>query len=581
MKVNVFQMTSLNERVYKPMNPHSLLKKRELGAYYTPPELSQVLADWAIQKPNEDILEPSFGGCGFFDSCIKQLEKLGCSKPEKQLYGVDIDEHAFDILEQKHIGFVEKEKRFIQEDFIKLQPSDFLVDRFDVIIGNPPYVSMHNMTPEQRKSCESVLKNSKFSAHTMGRNSSLWAFFLLHSLSFLKNGGRVAWVLPSSLLHADYAEKLLSIHQKHFSDIKILKLAERFFKEEGAQETSVVLMADGFCAEGTSKCRLIVQPVENIDGLKASINSTGILSGTNFKDYKLDLLIEEAKIAYKSVLTSDFAKPLSHYADLKIGMVTGANKYFIVNQSTIDEFELPKSVLKPVIGRFHSLSGIAHGKPQQKQIEKQDHRCFLVCPTSEDMQEKESAVHRYLSQIDEEERAQNRTFKKRPEWFAPGWGIDGIIPDAFLSYMIHRSPRMVVNQGKFNCTNSIHKVIFHNRRMPAVQKRAIAISLLSTFSQLSAEIEGRAYSSGVLKIEPTAGKRIQILLSKEAIGELSRIQKAVEAELKKENHRAVTKLVDSVLIECGLITNKQCALLAEAVHVLRRERYKGVKNYTD
>lgn len=579
MQVNIFQMTSLNERVYRPMNPHSLPKKRELGAYYTPPELSQVLADWAIQKPNEDILEPSFGGCGFFVSCINQLEKLGCSKPEKQLYGADIDEHAFGILHQKFGGFVETKKRFILNDFIKIQPSDFLVDKFDVVIGNPPYVSMHNMTVEQRASCERVIKSSNFSAHTMGRNSSLWAFFLLHSLSFLKDSGRVAWVLPSSLLHADYAEKLLNIHQKHFSDIKILKLAERFFKDEGAQETSVVLMADGFCAQGTSKCHLVVQSVENIDGLKASINSTGTLAGTNFKDYKLDLLTEEARIAYKSVLASDFAKPLSHYADLKIGMVTGANKYFIVNQSMIDEFKLPKRVLKPVIGRFHSLSGIAHGKPHQEQIEKQDHRCFLVCPSSKDMQEKDSAVYRYLSQIDAKERAKNRTFKKRPEWFAPGWGIDGIIPDAFLSYMIHRSPRMVVNQGKFNCTNSIHKVIFHDRKMTAAQKRAISISMLSTFSQFSAEIEGRAYSSGVLKIEPTAGKRIQLLLSEGVIDELNNIKKAVEAGLKQENHKVVTDLVDSVLIQYGLITQEQCKQLAEAVHVLRRERYKGVKQY--
>ncbi|EMK6984271.1 N-6 DNA methylase [Vibrio alginolyticus] len=574
-------MTSLNERVYRLMNPHSLPKKRELGAYYTPPELSQVLADWAIQKPNEDILEPSFGGCGFFVSCINQLEKLGCSKPEKQLYGADIDEHAFDILHQKFGGFVETKKRFILNDFIKIQPSDFLVDKFDVVIGNPPYVSMHNMTVEQRESCERVIKSSNFSAHTMGRNSSLWAFFLLHSLSFLKDSGRVAWVLPSSLLHADYAEKLLNIHQKHFSDIKILKLAERFFKDEGAQETSVVLMADGFCAEGTSKCHLIVQSVENIDGLKASINNTRRLTGTNFKDYKLDLLTEEARIAYKSVLASDFALPLSHYADLKIGMVTGANKYFIVNQSTIDEFDLPKGVLKPVIGRFHSLSGLTHGKSQQRRIEELGHRCFLVCPPSQDMKDKDSAVYRYLSQIDAEERAKNRTFKKRPEWFAPGWGIDGIIPDAFLSYMIHRSPRMVVNKGKYNCTNSIHKVIFHDRRMTAAKKLAISISLLSTFSQFSAEIEGRAYSSGVLKIEPTAGKRIKVLLSDEVIEPLNRIQKAVEVELKQENHRGVANLVDSILINHGLITETQCWQLERAVHDLRRERYKGVKVYSE
>lgn len=214
------------------LNPHSLTKKRELGAYYTPPELSQVLTDWAIVRSDEDILEPSFGGCGFFDSSIETLRRLGCKSPEKQLYGVDIDGHAFSILSEKFGQMVETSNRFIQSDFISVKPDDFLVNEFDVVLGNPPYVSMHNMTEKQREACEVVLRESPFSGVTMGRNASLWAFFLLHSLSFLKEGGRIAWVLPSSLIHADYAKRLLAIHRSHFQSVKVLKLAERFLKKK-------------------------------------------------------------------------------------------------------------------------------------------------------------------------------------------------------------------------------------------------------------------------------------------------------------------------------------------------------------
>ncbi|MBF4333571.1 SAM-dependent methyltransferase, partial [Vibrio anguillarum] len=173
-----------------------------------------------------------------------------------QIYGVDIDEHAFQILDSKFVNYIDKKKRFILKDFIQVNSSEFLTNEFNVVLGNPPYVSMHNMTNEQRKSCDKVLRNSPFSAKTMGRNASLWAFFLLHSLAFLKEGGRVAWVLPSSLLHADYAEKLLEVHQKHFKQIKILKLAERFFKEEGAKETSIILLAEGFHKKETPQSNL-------------------------------------------------------------------------------------------------------------------------------------------------------------------------------------------------------------------------------------------------------------------------------------------------------------------------------------
>jgi len=563
------------------MNPHSLPKKRELGAYYTPPELSQVLADWAIRSTNEDILEPSFGGCGFFESSIARLRELGCRVPEKQIYGVDIDEHAFQILNSKFINHIESEKRFIQKDFIQVDPSEFLTNEFDVVLGNPPYVSMHNMTDEQRKSCDSVLRNSPFSATTMGRNASLWAFFLLHSLVFLKEGGRVAWVLPSSLLHADYAEKLLEIHQKHFKRIKILKLAERFFKEEGAQETSIILLAEGFHKKEISQGNLSVNVVGNVNDLKQAIANVNATASLSVKDYKLDIISSGAKFSYRNLLMKESTKELSEYIDIKIGMVTGANNYFIINRSTAEKHQLPENVLKPVVGRFSYLQGIIHDKHRHKKSANADQRVYLVCPTEEQMTDTSSRVFQYLSEISLEERKTNRTFKKRPHWFAPGWGIDGLQADCFLSYMIHRGPRMVVNTGnQFNCTNSIHKVIF-NKPVSAKYKRAMALTMLSTFTQFSAELEGRAYSSGVLKIEPSAGRRIKVLFTEQCIDDLDSLRVQVESALALEDFNSAAKMVDDVMIKHGLITYEECEYLAKAVHDLRRERYKGAKKYNE
>ncbi|WP_201797571.1 N-6 DNA methylase [Shewanella halifaxensis] len=439
------------------MNPHTLPKKRELGAYYTPPALSQVLADWAIKNANDNILEPSFGGCGFFDSSITRLKDLGCLSPDRQLFGVDIDQNAFDILHSKFHKLVSIQKRFLKNDFIKIEPCDFSISKFDVVLGNPPYVSMHNMTQEQRKSCEMILRNSPFSSFTLGRNASLWAFFLLHSLVFLKDGGRVAWVLPSSLLHADYAKKLIAIHRKHFKVLKIIKLAERFFREEGAKETSVILIAEGFDSKGKDECLFTVKAADDLLELRDAITMASNSSHMEIDDFKLAYIPEYIRNIYQTVSFRKESKPLSHYLDIKIGMVTGANKLFIINKDTVKQFALPSCVLKPIVGRFSSLTGIRHTKPRQEKIQSEGHRAFLVNPSQ--LQINENVVREYLTQITEEEKRKNRTFKKRPNWFEPDYGIDSIIPDGFLSYMIHRGPRIVINQGRVNCTNSIHKVL--------------------------------------------------------------------------------------------------------------------------
>lgn len=562
------------------MNLHSLPKKKELGAYYTPPELSQVLADWAIQSSDENILEPSFGGCGFFESSIVRLTGLGCKRPEDRLFGVDIDNQAFDILSSKFGKVINTKKRFILDDFIKVKPTDFRVPFFDVILGNPPYVSMHNMTPEQRKSCDDVLANSDFVQHSIGRNASLWAFFLLHSLSFLNEGGRIAWVLPSSLLHADYAVKLLAVHQKHFFQIKVIKLAERFFKAEGAEETSIVLIADGFTKEEHDAKGLIIHSVNNLAELVNCIGADGKANTSEIKDYKLNLIAHESRVAYSQLNNSPASKPLGHYVDIKIGMVTGANKYFIVDKKTIEKFDLSDEVLQPAIGKFSFFSGITHDLRKHKKLQNDGYRAYLVCPSEEHMQDIDSSVSKYLNQITEEEKVRNKTFAKRPHWFAPGYGIDGTVADCFLSYMIHLGPRMVVNKAKLNCTNSIHKVIFRGK-VSAAYKQAFATTLLSTYSQFSAEIEGRAYSSGVLKIEPTAGKNIKVLFKPECVNDLVSIKSEVEKELQAERANRVAELVDSILIQHGLITIEQCKYLASGVRALRLERYKGVRELNE
>ncbi|MBE8570473.1 SAM-dependent methyltransferase, partial [Vibrio sp. OPT46] len=183
------------------------------------------------------------------------------------------------------------------------------------------------------------------------------------------------------------------------------------------------------------------------------------------------------------------------------------------------------------------------------------------------MQDPNNPVSAYLNQITLEERTKNRTFEKRPHWFAPGYGIDGIVADCFLSYMIHLGPRMVVNKAKLNCTNSIHKVIFRENT-PAKVKQAFTLTLLSTYSQFSAEVEGRAYSSGVLKIEPSAGRNIKVLYTTECVEDLISIKVEVEREIQRGNYDRVAELVDGVLIEHGLITEQHCQFLKIGVQTL-------------
>ena len=60
------------------------------GAFFTPPEISQFLVNWAIRSSNDRVLEPSCGDAAFLIPAAGRLKALGADQTANQLYGIDI-----------------------------------------------------------------------------------------------------------------------------------------------------------------------------------------------------------------------------------------------------------------------------------------------------------------------------------------------------------------------------------------------------------------------------------------------------------------------------------------------------------
>ncbi|MCT8874023.1 MULTISPECIES: N-6 DNA methylase [Shewanella] len=552
------------------MSTHSKAERKALGAYYTPNNLSQVLCDWAIRAPDEVVLEPSFGGCGFLETSVNTLRLLGCEAPNNQLYGADIDLKAFDFLFDKLGKIASISNRFICKDFIQTTTQDFGCVEFDVVIGNPPYVSMHNMSEHQRASCKKILRESPYADETIGSNASLWAFFLLHSLSFLKRNARVAWVLPSSVLHADYAKALLSIYKKHFESLKVIKLNQRFFQSSGADEISVVLLADGFNNQPRDSAIIQYSVAEDLSSLKEKVTVSSELQQIFPENYKYSLMTSAVITLMNRLEQSHLTQRMGEISNVVIGMVTGDNKKFVLSEKETNDLNLEQRDLRPVIGRFSQLKGIIHTPARHNRIVQEGHKCLLVCP--ENLQVKNSSVRSYLAKFDRNKRKTNRTFAKRVNWYYPD---DGRYPDGFLSYMLDKGPRLVINTSKINCTNSIHRVFFTNN-MSYAEKKAIAVSFLSSYSQLSAELVGRSYGSGVLKLEPTAAKNISIFTSTKVIKALSHITSKIDVLVAEGLLEEAQKIVDNVICKVENIPLSDFDELNKCAHMLRLDRYRGL-----
>jgi adenine-specific DNA methylase len=510
------------------LTEHSAQDRRRLGAYYTPPELSAIVSKWAVREAKDRILEPSFGGCVFIRSVAECLKQKGSRKINTHVYGCDVDNLAFRHLKATFPGGFPN-SNFPKKSFLKIRPRDFGKIKFEAVVGNPPYLSYQNMTTTQRRSALKLVEPEL----VLNPKASLWAYFVTHGLSFLKNGGRMGWILPGSLIFTDYGRDLLEKLATRFEQVTAIKLQQRCFGHVGTDESSVILFCEKFGPAVEGAPHKIVHALD----LKECANIAEVLAKpTSAKRGKpneriLPSVDEEINRISRELQSVPGLRRLGEIADVKIGVVTGANRFFLLSQSQAKTLSIPAEAQLPFFTRFYQAAGLMFTSADIASARDNEEACILLdTRRSAHFQ----SVSAYLSTFDEELKQSNETFKKGSLWHQPQLGQ---ISDSFLSYMHDSGPRLVLNKAAVYCTNSIHRVFF-KAGTAEIQHYLAAIGVMSTLGQFVAEIEGRSYGSGVLKIEPSEAKRIlvpsncaaSLMEAKQVATEIDKLFRASEAD---------------------------------------------------
>lgn len=508
-----------------------------LAAFYTRRDVAQFLTDWAIVDVDCTVLDPSYGGCSFLNASLTTLQERGNSCPATQIYGVDIDALATSYLQELFDAGASAEQ-FVRRDFFELEPSDFAGFPFGAVTGNPPYIRYHDIPEERRKRAEARLR--QYGIEISGR-ASYWAFFLLYAIMFLRPGGRLALVLPGSFIHTDYSVQVRELLASHFERVNIILLQERIF--EGTQEESVIV-----CAEGAAKSNKSIRigTARTVEELKAVLgdmdNRTRKLGGeVDEKEWLGALIEEDALELYGQLTDAPNSVKLGDVLIARIGVVTGNNNYFIPSPQTLAQKNLPASDLIPVVRRPLYFKGVAVTNEDLAFLRLSGKAHLLLTPPRN-----KSAMKRATrSYIDEgEEAGINEAVKcktRKPWYVVPHTEA----PAAFMPCMVASWPRLVVNDSSFTCTNNILKLTWKEER-PDTDWTRLALGTLSTLSQLSAELVGRSYGGGVLKVEPTELKRLAVpLLSVEAAG---RIVGQVDGLLRENRVNEAIDTVDNALV---------------------------------
>lgn len=540
--------------------------RKTRGAFFTPPAIADFLASWAVHgDAGSRVLDPTCGEAVFLLAAARQLRSLGCDAGDldEQVFGVDLYRPSLDesmrLLEAEGL-----DAHLVADDIFAVNAPDQLgagLPEMDAIIGNPPFVRYqeHRGDARNRSTAAALRQGVRLSGL-----ASSWASVLVHACAFLKPEGRLAMVLPAELLTVHYAEPVRRFLRTRFAGVTLVLFDQLQFEDALEKVVLVLAHGSGGCDSFTL---LYVNDAEELAGSHIG-DSFGVQPASEGKWTDLLLPLRQRQL-YRRVVEESFV-PLAEFGQPELGTVTGGNDFFAITEATRLEYDISENNVVAICppGSRH-LKGPTFGTRHWQTLRDAGERVWLLRPVGDDLS---PGLERYIAHgkmlgVDTAYKCQIRD----PWWRPPSVGA----PDLFFTYMSHRYPRLINNAAGVGFLNSMHGVRLRSG-VPRTVRGALPLLTMNSVTMLGAEIHGRSYGGGILKMEPREAAQLPIPNKSVLIRAWEALKPErdhLERQLVDGLWTNVAKRVDEVLLRQGLgLSGAETADLHAATAILRERR---------
>lgn len=287
-------------------------QKSKSGSYYTPSNIVDEIIKEYVKKDSK-VLDPCCGTGQFLLAFSDVIEN------PSNIYGIDFDEMAV-RLARLNILIRFKEKNFVPNIVCKntllevgnydlFSLNDENIRDFDVIATNPPW-GVHFSKEEVEKLKKNYPTITSFES---------FSYFLKKSVDLLRNNGIISFILPESILNVKTHKDIREIILKN-TQIKKITYLDRVFKN-------------------------VFTPVIRLDIQKSAKRVGSIKIKKNKKEYAIsqDRWVKNQNKVFdihasgfdNEIIDKIFAvkhTTLENKADWALGVVTGNNKHYILDE---------------------------------------------------------------------------------------------------------------------------------------------------------------------------------------------------------------------------------------------------------
>lgn len=521
--------------------------KKLTGSYYTPEIVATFMVDYLSEKLNNktsiNVLEPSAGDGSFVYSIFRH-ELL--AKKIKSVVAIEKSK-----IELNKIKLSKKPFTGIKADFLEYQKNN--LRKFDIVIGNPPYIKKNLLSKKQIKVCKEIHLEAKLSDT---RPKNIWTSFLVRCIGFTAKDGILGFVLPSELLQVKFASELRALIIREFERVEIFTFNELLFNDSKGQDT-VLLICERIAEDkGVFYC--------NINKLTDLKKKTFTLAQ--------NINIRETKWTHHHLTTDEIVlleklknniKSINYYCNSRAGIVTAANDYFIVNTNTVEKYSLQKFV-KQIIQKGVFINGyIELTKKKFQSLVDNSKPSFLIALDNTSNIEEHKKIKEYL-EIGKSRKIHTRyKTSMRKKWYeVPNIGSP---PEAFFFKRCNEYPKFIKNNAEVLTTDSAYKISMNK----GYSITNLIYSFYNSLTLSFAELNGRYYGGGVLELTPNEFKNLPVPYL--AIG--SKEYKLFVSDFKnKLSIKDICKKNDSLILKS--IDEKLNNDDIEAIQNIREKLYK-------
>lgn len=546
------------------MNFKALESEQKLrGGYYTQPDIALFLTRWVLGVKPRRILEPSCGD-GVFIQALADLNPTT---------GVDIT--ACEIL----AGEARKAReRFGSRRYIKLSVhnEDFLGwslprlgkgPQFDAVLGNPPFIRYQYLDPEQQERAEKIFSclGLPFTKHT-----NAWVPFVLASLAQLRPGGRMAMVVPSEILHVLHAKPLRDYLLRECSRILLLDPDTIWFDD--TLQGVVLLLAERRAKDSGYPADIAVVTMRGRDTLNGKaakyFAESDYISGRLMNGkWMLALLTATERSVLQQVASIPHVHPFGDIADVDVGIVTGANKFFLVPDEVVSANSLAPWV-HPMFGRSEHVGGVIYDRRMHEENRRKGLPTNFVWFKKGSNDELPSAVRQYIRSAEAEKIHLRYKCRIRTPWYA--------VPSVYAAPVgmlkrSHNLPRLVLNKLDAFTTDTAYRI-----KPKALDACSLVVAFVNSLTALTAELEGRHYGGGVLELVPSEIEKILVPASKHDAGALSTLDAIFRQGTAPED---ILCKQDVVALEPLGFSRQNCRELRDAWNRLRMRRQRTADSH--